>query len=235
MTTDYKKLISVYRFQIIIGILVVIGAFSFLVFYNTTPTSKIGILTGGIAASLIVAVIQYMFSLNEYRSFSDIKKLDIKRILVSRDDESFYSEFIAGAKKEIKVMGVTALRMMQDFASESSPRSDKKVLLSVLANGVKVKLLLPDRNSLINSKDKSKYDLSKPIFESLNAKYDNFEVRYFNHVPTHSIFLVDQECILGPVFSNHESKDTPCIYMGIKNDFASKYLEYFNNEWGESK
>jgi hypothetical protein len=205
-------------------------------FLLSNPESKIGIIAGGISASLIVAIVQYLFSLKEFKYFSEIKKLDIKKILVSRDDELFYSSFIKSAKKEISVMGVTALRMMDDFASESSPRSEKKVLLHALAMGVKVKILLPKREYLFNIKDEGKHDQSLLIFEELKSKFsNNFEVRYFNHVPTHSIFLVDQECILGPVFSNYESKDTPCIYMGIKNDFASKYLDYFNTEWDKSK
>ena len=132
-------------------------------------------------------------------------------------------------------MGVTALRMMQDFASESSPRDDKKVLIFVLAKGIPVKILLPKSEYLNNTSDISKHNMSKNIFDSLKNKFERFEVRYFDHVPTHSIFLVDHECIIGPVFSNYESKDTPCIYMGINNEFAKKYIDYFNLEWENSK
>lgn len=232
--TLFKK-ISIYRFHIIIAILVVLLIITLLHFLLSDVNSKSGIIAGGISASLIVAIIQFLFSLNEYKSYSDIKKLGIKRILVSRDDHKFYSNFISKAKKDIKVMGVTALRMIQDFADESSPREDKKVLLTALSRSVTVKILLPELSYLHNQKDAEKSLQSKPILEKINKKYDNFEVHYFSHVPTHSIFLVDQECILGPVFSNYESKDTPCIYMSINNDFASKYLDYFDNEWKESK
>ncbi|MBA4312609.1 MAG: hypothetical protein C0417_08260 [Chlorobiaceae bacterium] len=184
---------------------------------------------------MIVAIIQYMFSLKEYKYFSEIKKLDIKKILPSRDEELFYNALIKKSSKEIKVMGVTALRMMQDFASESSPREDKKVLLSALANGVSVQILLPQKIFLFSDEDKIKHDQSTEILNKLKDKFDNLEVHYFDHVPTQSIFLVDQNCILGPVFSNYASKDTPCIYMGVNNEFARKYLDYFKEEWNKNK
>lgn len=230
----YKK-ISIYRFHLIIVILILFLIIALYFYITIKPISKFGIIAGGISASLIVALIQYFFSLDEFKYFSEIKKLDIKKILVSRDDEAFYSAFIKNANNKIRVMGVTALRMMNDFASENSPREDKRVLLSVLANGVSVQILLPDKKYLNKPSDQQKHDDSKAIFEKLKQKFKNFEVHYFQHVPTHSIFLVDRECIIGPVFSNYESKDTPCIHMGINNDFANKYLDYFEKEWTESE
>lgn len=235
MLNPFIKIISIYRFQIIVAILTILTIVFILLFLNSNFDSKFGIITGGIGAGLIVAIIQYLFSLQEFKAFSNIKKLDIKKILPSRDEEYFYSSLIKNANMEIKVMGVTAFRMMEDFADETSPREDKKVLLSSLSKGVSVKLLLPQKDFLSDPRDQIKHDQSKEIFNKLKNKFKTFEVKYFKHIPTQSIFLVDQNCILGPVLSNFASKDTPCIYMGVNNDFAKKYIEYFDKEWNNIK
>ena len=57
----YKKL-SIYRFQIILVVLVVILGATLIFFIISDCYSKFGIIAGGISASLIVALIQLVFS-----------------------------------------------------------------------------------------------------------------------------------------------------------------------------
>lgn len=53
-------------------------------------------------------------------------------------------------------------------------------------------------------------------------------------MPTHSIFLFDENCLIGPIFDNLESKDTPTIVAKKNSPFVKDYLEYFDSEWSEA-
>ena len=233
MIESSKKVFKIYKYQIIIGVLFIVLCILLYMYFTNENASKFGILAGGAAASLFVALIQYLFSFDEYRVISSIRVLDIKQILPTRDEEAFYRNLIERSKNLIRVMGVTASRMMEDFADESSGRSEKKVLLSALSRGVRVQILLPQKNSL-PSKEHVRFETSIGYFGKIKAKYENFEVRYFDHIAAQSIFMVDKACILGPVFTHLASKDTPCIFMGSENEFARKYIEYFDSEWNKS-
>ena len=57
------------------------------------------------------------------------------------------------------------------------------------------------------------------------------EIKYFQHTPAHSIFMVDNNCIVGPVFERVESKYTPALHLKKDSPFAVKYLEHFDEEW----
>ena len=59
-------------------------------------------------------------------------------------------------------------------------------------------------------------------------------MKFFNHIPSHSIFSVDETCIVGPVFPYLESKNTPALYLENSSPIAIEYLKYFETEWRNS-
>ncbi len=198
--------------------------------YFSTDDNKWLQLIGGLATGLILAFLHFLFDWKRFKDIENIQKLGVRRILSFRDDENFYREFILKAKSHIYVMGVTALRFMQDFADDSRDRPEKRVLLTCLDKGVVVKILVPKKEYLDES-NKKKFEEVRVLFERTQGKNNNFSYRYFNHIPAHSIVIVDNECLLGPVFPNIQSKDTPCIQISLLNDFSPKYLTYFDYEW----
>lgn len=132
-------------------------------------------------------------------------------------------------------MGVTASRFMDHFADEESGRTETRVLLDALARKVKVRILVPESDYLASMGDKGNADRTKRRFTGVANRHNNFEYRYFSHVPAHSLVVVDEECIIGPVFPELRSKDTPCIHITASSPYAEKYLEYFDKEWTDAK
>lgn len=204
-------------------------------YYTGESNTKTTALFGGLIAGLIVAIIQFLFSWNEYKSFEKIKALGIKTILPHREDRLFYENQIRSSKKRIDVMGVTASRFMDHFADEQSNRPETRVLLDALSRKVKVRILVPKAKYLTNSNDKESAVKAKRHFKKVASKYQNFEYLYFSHLPAHSMVVFDNECIIGPVFPKERSKDTPCIHMFTSGSYAEKYLEYFDTEWKDAK
>jgi hypothetical protein len=157
--------------------------------------------------------------------------------MYSRNDRTFYKNYIDEAEKEIFVMGVTAIRFFKDFADcEPSSPQDAKVLLGKLGQGVRVKILLPSivfLKGFSKEDKKSDFDNVKQYVENIKKQLhtDLLEVRYFDHIPAHSIFIVDDTCIVGPVFPDIESRYTPALQLRNSSPIACKYLDYFNNEW----
>jgi len=68
-----------------------------------------------------------------------------------------------------------------------------------------------------------------------NTYPKNFNFRYFDHTPAHSIFNFDEETIVGPVIPGISSKDTPGIHILNSSKYAKTYLDYFNKEWENAK
>lgn len=235
MKNIFKKRVNLFFSTIIIIILViviiVIACFYFIIDQTNTKLLQI---IGGLLSGLVVAIVQFLFSIKDYRELEKIKALGVQRILPYRDDENFYRNFISSAKERIYVMGVTANRFMKDFADKESTRPEKQILINVLEKGVKVRILIP-KESFLETKDKLNFQQARVLLEKTRESQNNFEYRYFDHIPTHSIVLVDNKCLLGPVFPNMASKDTPCIQFDSLNDYSYKYLTYFEHEWSKAQ
>ena len=207
-------------------------------------------IAGGIATGALMASAQYFVSMMEYKEIDEAYKklhqkekeiesfiqMGVKRVLPARDNPDKYGEFIKIAKDRLWVMGNTASRLMDDFANDDDSSSElwyRSVLIEALKNGVDVKILVAARRYLPKD-EKPKYDKAKLIFEKLDKEYENFNFAYFNHIPTHSIFVFDDDCLLGPIFDNLKSSSTPALHMDIESLYAQKYINYFNHKWIEA-
>lgn len=221
-------------FIIILLLTIAVLWLSYLYFYKELDPKLSGLIVN-LAAGLILMIIQFFFSWYEYKSIAEIKKLSIKSILLHRDDRTFYQKLITNSKKRIDVLGVTAERFIEHFADSSeNSREDARVLLSALTRGVKVRILVPSKKYLVDDDDKMKAVRAEKLFKQTAKTFQGFEYRYFNHPPAHSIVVIDDESLIGPVFPEVSSKHTPAIYLENSSPLAEKYLSYFEREWTEA-
>lgn len=236
MITIFKRNIKI-RLSIVILILLIICSCLVFVWYQKANDPKILTILGSLFAGMIVAIIQFLMAWQDYKSTEKLKDLNINKVLLNRDKRDFYENYVKVARKNIDMMGVTGFRFMEHFANndEDAPENSK-VLLQVMAKGVNVRILIPQNEYLSTDVDKHNEKLSSERYKDISQKYqNNFMVRHFSHVPAHSIFLVDDECIVGPVFPEISSKYTPAIYLKNKSPFAEMYIKYFNDEWDKAE
>ena len=201
--------------------------------YTMNTTSPVGAILSSIIAGLIVALIQLGLSWWDYKMTQKIEKLRLIEILYDRDDRIYYANLINKSRREIRVMGTTARRFFEHFADTTiGARPEAQVLISALNRGVKVKLLLPSKDYIALNKI-ADYNQVSETLNTIKQKYSHaeIEIRYFDHIPAHSIFMVDSECIVGPVFEKVESKNTPALHLKNESPFAEKYVAYFEQEW----
>ena len=216
---------------IVLGILVIICVC--WKWYTMNITSPVGAILSSIIAGLIVALIQLCLSWWDYQMMQKIEKLRLIEILYDRDNRTYYANLIDKSRREIRVMGTTARRFFEHFADMTTgARPNAQVLISALNRGVKVKLLLPSKDYIAFNKIADYKQVSETL-NTIKQKYPHaeIEIRYFDHIPAHSIFMVDSECIVGPVFENVESKNTPALHLKNESPFAEKYVAYFEQEW----
>jgi hypothetical protein len=217
----------------------------FIIAYNNQDNSFWYTILTGIDAGLFVAIAQYLVSLAEYKEIQkaydelydkekeieEFKKMGVKKVLSARDDPEVYGTIIEKAEARIWVMGNTASRLLEDFANEEGSTEYKSVLLDFLQQGGEVRILIANKRYLFKDEDKKRFDIAKNRLAELSKKYEKFQVRYYKHIPTHSIFVFDDYCLLGPIFDNLSSKATPVLGMDIESEYAQKYINYFNHQW----
>lgn len=214
-----------------------IAALAFGIWFLHTNNTKVLAILGSLVAGLIVAIIQLIISWQDYNQMEKLKELDLIKVLYDRDDRIFYEDYVKHAKRKIDMMGVTASRFFKDFADTSSnATSNAKVFLEVLNKGVKVRVLLP-KSEFVDEGKKEEVEKVKRHVTDIKTKIPNckLEVKYFPHVAAHSIFNVDDKCIVGPVFPEVESKYTPALFLRNSSPMAHKYLTYFDYVWNRAE
>ena len=195
---------------------------------------KWGSILGSLAAGLIVAIIQLIIAWQDYKHNEKLKELKLIEIMYNRASRDKYANFIKTCNRELDVMGVTAVRFFTDFADTSDGAPENaKVLLRALERGVHVRILLPTQDYLPDDK-KADFNKVKEKCCNLENRY-NLEIKYFNHTATHSIFRVDDTCIIGPVFPELESRNTPAMHLMKSSPMAVRYMDYFESEWNVAK
>ena len=184
------------------------------------------------ALGILIPLLQRIVSLDEAKKIEEFTKLGLLRVLPHRDDEEHYRKRIQKTKRKLFIMGHTSKRLIEDFADENG-RVEKRVLLEALSRGVSVKILIAHKSYLSENK-LNDYEQTMRKMNKIKEKFDKFEFKYYKHIPSHSLFLFDNECLLGPIFTELESRDTPTLDMKYDCEFAEKYLEHFNIEWSKA-
>lgn len=217
---------------VVIAWLMFSGWFLWQYFYGSWG-DKLNNLASGVAASALIAALQLMWSWYENHHFETLKQLQVRNILLTRDNALYYGKLIKDSKQNISLVGVTAKRFLEDFANEKHPDPKNRVLLDALGRGVKVRLLVADKSHLGTSQESlSKFDVAAERMASLKKQFPGlFFFAYYNHQPIHSIVQIDDECILGPCFPELDSKLTPAIHISASSGFSTQYLEFMKKEW----
>ena len=231
----FEKSFKISASFIILIVLAILAGVSILFVIKTNNPIVLSIF-GSLVAGLIVAIIQFTISLQDHKRTENYRKLGLISILYNRDDRRFYEDIIDKACCEICVMGVTAIRFFKDFADcDTSAPENAKVLLKKLEQGINVKILLPNIDFLEEEK-KNDFSVVKQHILNLKTRLpeSKLEIRYFEHTPSHSIFIVDDICIIGPVFPKVESKNTPALELKKYSPIAIKFSEYFQSEWNDA-
>ena len=205
---------------IVLLVLLICAIVTYFIIDN--PGSIWGALIGSLVAGLIVAIIQYLIAWQDYKQTEKLTELRLIEVLYNRATRSQYEEFIKNANRDLDVMGVTAVRFFNDFADTSvGAPENATVLLKAMERGVRVRVLLPDDKYLPEEK-KTDSARVREKYKELVPQYPLLEIRYFDHTAAHSIFRIDDTCIIGPVFPNLESRNTPACHE-IKSDGYKLY------------
>jgi hypothetical protein len=222
--------IPFYAFSLAVS-LILCALFSYLYFSSDSETSdKVTTFYAGFASAFLVAFFQQLAYVLDALKLHKYQSMGVEDFLQERRDHKYYEEVINRSNRHITVLGVTASRFMEDFANTSSPNT--RALISALSRGVKVKILLPKLAHLPQGKHADITEKTEPAIAELatNANYD-IEVKYFDHIPAHSIVATEHTCIAGPVFSHLESKLTQSMVLKPNSEFANQYMGLFDKEW----
>ncbi len=222
-----------------ISILLVLLLISVVIVYwvEDDTTSKLSAFTCSLAAGLVVAIIQLIIAWRDYSQNEELRKLQLLEILYDRDSRTKYEAFIRKSKRNIDVMGVTAARFFSHFAdTDMAATENAKVLLNAMGRNVKVRILLPSDQFLPSDTKRQDANRVRVQYRKLKERYpDNIEIRYFDHTSAHSIFRIDDTCIIGPVFPRLESKYTPALHVMKSSPMALNYMDYFETEWKDAE
>ena len=234
----FGKSIRVTAILIVSLLLVILMIVSFVIYWQMDGSaSKLGELFGSLAVGLLVAIIQLVIAWNDYAKNAELRKLELKEILYNRDSRDKYEAYITKSVGQIDVMGVTVSRFFDHFGDlDSNASEEAKTLVFALMRGVRVRILVPfPYKKYLKTEEKiNKASNALKKYKKLAAKYDQIELRYFDHFPAHSIFRIDDTCIVGPVFPEVESKYTPALYLKNTSPMAVKYINYFDSEWDDA-
>lgn len=233
----FGKSIRVPAILIISGILVILLIVLIIFLWQSEdPNSKLSGFIISLTAGLLIAIVQLGIAWYDYAKNSELRKLELKEIFYDRDSRNKYEVYIKSSKRQIDVMGVTANRFFSHFADlDANASVGAKTLIYALEQGVTIRILLPLDKYLPNEEKKNAAKVVLEKYKELHNRYNKIELRYFDHSPAHSIFRVDDTCIVGPVFPDVESKYTPALHLNNTSPMAVKYINYFDSEWEEAK
>lgn len=211
--------------------LVVIALCICAMLFNTDANADaryIGILSG-LVTGLVIAAIQFLTQYIEQTTLAEYKKHGLDEFLPNRKDAVYYRKLIKQTDigDQIVVVGVTCNRLLDDFANPTNNQSQD--LLEAMARNVDVILLLPKVKYLIepNLSDFNNKTLPKAL--AIEAQHPTrFKIRYYDFEPSHSIFLAGSYCLVGPIFKNIPSRDTPAIKFHKDGRYIKPYLQYIN-------
>ncbi|WP_204126847.1 hypothetical protein [Pseudomonas ogarae] len=205
-------------------------AISAMLYYTDANADAryIGVLSG-LVTGLGIAAIQFFTQYIEQNTLAEYKKHGLDEFLPNRKDAEYYRKLIKQTEvgDKIVVVGVTCNRLLDDFANPTNNQSQD--LLEAMARNVDVTLLLPKVRYLVEPNLSDFNNKTLPKAQAIEAQYpSNFKIRYYDFEPSHSIFLAGSYCLVGPIFKNIPSRDTPAIKFHKDGRYIKPYLQYIN-------
>lgn len=220
------------RYLIGFGLILLCGVFTYLYFDLTDP--KMVAYVGGISGGIAVLIISFMLSMYEYQQIDRFNDMGVLQVLPDRRDTNYYTKIVKDAKAVVQVMGTSCTRFIDDFANSES---DNHVLIDALNKNknLKVCFLIPSENHM-DSASKHNFHVGKSKLVALTNTFSSrVELRHFNFDARHSLVRADDIIIVGPVFQEVESKNSPAIHLRISSPYAKKYLDYFLWVWNNAQ
>lgn len=212
--------------------ILLIVVFSCLFFMAPDSSQKMSAILSGLITGLIILLFQIWLSYQELTKMEKWDSLKVIDILPTRDDPNYYRPLLLNATQEIRIFGVTCQRFLDDFVNtEAGAPEPNKILINQLNKGLKVKILIAGEDWL-DDNEKPKALNAKGKLSKLSEQYPKqVEFAEYKHEPRHSIMIIDDQAIVGPVFPNLTSKFSPAIHFKKDSKFLKHYLEYFDIEW----
>ncbi|MGY6274598.1 hypothetical protein [Methylomonas sp. MgM2] len=222
----HDKKISYY--QIIVGGIFVFVSGFFILYINSEDSKTQSILSGLITGGVIL-LCQALMDGYEFKTVDKYRRLGVTDILGNKKKREFYGKLILHTNKDIKMLGITAADLLNDFGNENSDDEISKALITAIQKKCQIQFLLADE-VFLDEAHKAKAGTAKSKLAVL-SKNNNFSVRYYKHTPAHSIVIVDDTCIVGPIFTGKSNRETPAIHLERHSQLAKHYEDYFDSEW----
>jgi hypothetical protein len=200
-------------------------------YYEVDPgNSKLVGLVGGIVTGLIVYLATFLTLLRPIQELDRFHRMGIRGLLANRHDQTYYRKLVARSRLRVDVMGASCSRFVRDFLDVES---DDKVLIDALIKhpDLKVRLLIPDDAHMSEeTRNRTKDTLAQ--FAVVQGRFGNrVELRRFEDEARHSLVIVDNDLVAGPVFDDNRSRHAPAVHVAIETLFGQKYLAYFETVW----
>jgi len=227
--------INVHWFVLLVFLLLFLGLTWCHFYLNSTEYPRLSSFVGGLAAAFFVAFVQFGLQIIDQIKLSKFRKHGVLDFLEDRSDREFYRKLIKSAKSgsTLQVLGVTSNRMLSDFANYDEARCQD--LIRAMENDVSVQILIPKCAHLSPSQLSDFKTKTLKIAAVLKAKHpQSFCIRYFDSRPSHSMFACGGKCVIGPIFEDKSSKDTPAIVFDRNGSFVEPYNKNFRKLWDAS-
>ncbi|MFL1455026.1 hypothetical protein ACJO5Y_11325 [Marinobacter sp. GN3S48] len=231
----YNRYVSV-RLSLIVLILLIVSLMVVgYMFFTGDANTKLGSLMGGLTATFVAVLIQFLLAMAHHREIERLKRMGFQDILPHRDDrQRYYAELIRSARKRIDFLGKTANSFLSDFAfSEEGAAPVDRLLLDAMQRGVKVRILVAGLESLPQDKQEQQTKVIARMRELREEYGDNFEYRYLSSMPGQTYVLADRNCIFGPVLPMESSRLSPAIHADSDSPFLESYFRFFERQWKE--
>lgn len=228
----YDQWIGIRLSKIILSGLIIASLIFGYLYFSGNLNDKSTALYGGLIASLIAVVIQFLMGWNEHRENENFKKMGILKVLPNRDGkEEYYYRLLNSATDKIDFLGSTAHSFLHDFGNQNLDAGKKaSALARALENKVKVTILVVQKDHL-EPKKHTKFEETKVKLDHLKNQYpDYFSYSYLSHKLSHTLVAADNECIVGPIIPGVGSDVTPAIHAYTDSPYLKCFLEHFKNE-----
>lgn len=187
-------------------------------------------LVGGLIGGLVVYIPNFISEKWAVRKIYEYKSAGIKNLLPNRHNRSYYRKILESSSKEVKVMGASCSRFIEDFLDMDS---DDKVLLHRMRTerNLSVQLLIPDDEHMDGDAEQ-RFTLAYKKLVKLDAEFgERIQVRRFCYRANHSFVISDDDLVAGPIFDEDRSKHAPAVHVSISSAFGKKYVEHFQSVW----
>jgi hypothetical protein len=193
-------------------------------------SAKMIALLGGLVGALVVSILTSATTLKLSQEVSRYRDMGVKSVLRNRHDKEYYRAIVRNAKEDVRVMGASCTRFIEDFLDK---RSEDSVLVTALRvnPALRVRLMAPGDIYMASATRARSDETNRYLVELTKEFGDRVELRRFDHKPAHSFVIVDEDLIAGPVFESSKSKYAPAVHVTMSTEFARKYSEYFDAEW----